>query len=654
MRPLKSPWLATASRDAFAPRTHDPLSWEASFNGLVNCLRTPSVFLYKKFADEVLAQACKGVNDGLATNGEPPLLHRVGNKKLKSPANDIAEAFALACRTLQSTLKITPYASQIVAARIMLDGRVAEMPTGEGKTIAIAIASAVAALRNVPVHVITANDYLAFRDAREMEPFFSALGLSVGSVTQPMDLAERRNSWAKDIIYCSAKELVFDHLREGVSETSGLSELERRARRLSGVDIVEPPLLRGLCMAIVDEIDTVLIDEASVPLVLSRRAADSPEQHFLVQAAAQAARMREGHDFTVGTETEVTLLTNAGRQQLLAWPASTHAVYNQRRHRESTLVLALIALHRLQRDRDYVVINGQVTIVDETTGRAAKGRAWSRGLHQLVEIKEGCKLTGRNDTVSQITYQRFFPRYAHLSGISGTVRGCAYELAEIYGLSVVTVSARLPRLYREAKPVIYANTKDIWHAVLASARSAQSHGQPVLIGMATISDSENLSKIFTAAGLPHAVLNARQDEAENRVIAEAGQKSRVTIATSMAGRGTDIKLAEGVVELGGLHVILCQHNLSSRIDHQFLGRAARQGKPGSAEILLAIDFPLMSHWLTSVTFRWGGKFSQVGLRALSSSFQWLASYDARRRRVRLLKVDIATERELLFNRDKFS
>ena len=654
MRPLQSPWLATASRDAFAPRTHDPLSWEASLNGLVNCLRTPSVFLYKKFAEEVLAQACKGVNDGLATNGEPPLHPRVGNKKLKSPANDIAEAFALACRTLQSTLKITPYASQIVAARIMLDGRVAEMPTGEGKTIAIAIASAVAALRDVPVHVITANDYLASRDAREMEPFFSALGLSVGSVTQPMDLAERRSSWAKDIIYCSAKELVFDHLREGVSETSGLSELERRARRLSGVDTVEPPLLRGLCMAIVDEIDTVLIDEASVPLVLSRRAADSPEQHFLVQAAAQAARMREGHHFTLGAETEVTLLTNAGRQQLLAWPASNHAVYNQRRHRESTLVLALIALHKLQRDRDYVVIDGQVTIVDETTGRAAKGRAWSRGLHQLVEIKEACKLTGRNDTVSQITYQRFFPRYAHLSGISGTVRGCAYELAEVYGLSVVAVPPRLPRRCREAKPVIYANTKDIWQAVLASARSAQSRGQPVLIGTATVSDSEHLSRIFTLAGLPHAVLNARQDEAENTVIAGAGQKGQVTIATSMAGRGTDIKLGVGVAELGGLHVILCQHNVSSRIDRQFLGRAARQGQPGSTENMLASDFPLLRFWLTCVTHRLLGKYGMGFLRKLASLSQWLAANLAKRRRMALLRADTEIERELLFNRDKFS
>ena len=654
MRALLSPWAAFESREKFSAHCLDPQSWLSSFYGLRAWLWRPGVSAYKKFAGEVLAQAQNGVRQELVISGQKQSQALSSHEKLKNPSDDLTKTFVLACKALQRTLKMTPYASQIVAARIMLDGRVAEVPTGEGKTIAIAIAAAVAALKNIPVHVVTANDYLASRDAREMTPFFSILGLTVGAVTQPMDIADRRKSWGMDITYCSAKELVFDYLREGLSGTTGLSDLERRARRLSGVERGEPPVLRELCMAIVDEIDTVLIDEASVPLVLSRRGADSPEQEFFVQAAAQAALLREGHHFTLGTDKQGPLLTSAGQQQLLAWPLSPHAVYNQIRHREATVILALTAMYKLHRDEDYVVIDGQITIIDETTGRAAKGRAWSRGLHQLVEIKEDVAATVRNDTVSQITYQRFFPRYNHLSGMSGTVRGCAYELAAIYGLSVVVVPPRLPRRCQESKPVVYANSDELWSAVLVSARSARSRQQPVLIGTATVSDSEHLSRLFTAAGLPHAVLNARQDEAESRVIAAAGQQGQVTIATSMAGRGTDIKLGAGVAELGGLHVILCQHNVSARIDRQFLGRAARQGEPGSTEILLSKDFPLLLSWLTSVTNTCPGKYIQGYLQTLATVAQWMASNLSRRRRLRLLRADIETERELLFNREKFS
>ena len=651
MRPSETPWLKNFSRHAFSPCSHDSLGWENAFQGLLATLWVPSVFRYKKFADEVLARIDGEDIDSRAAKRTalPPQTADV-----KNAADDLTETFVLVCRALQRTLQITPYACQIVAARIMLDGRVAEMATGEGKTVAIGIAAAVAALKRTPVHVVTANDYLASRDSDQLAPFFSSLGLTTGAVTQPMEIADRRVSWGRDITYCSAKELVFDHLRESLSGTAGLSDLERRARQLSGVERIGIPLLRGLRMAIVDEIDTVLIDEASVPLVLSRRPTDSPQQDFLEQAASQAARLRAGYHFDFSAESNDALLTSAGRRELQAWPPSTHAVYNQKRHRETTVALALTALHKLQRDRDYLVVNDQVTIIDETNGRAAIGRAWSRGLHQLVEIKEGCSLTRQNETVAKITYQKFFPRYAHLSGMSGTVRGCAYELASIYGLSVAAVPPRLPRRCRAAKPLFYANTGDLWSAVLISASSTHARGQPVLIGTATVFESEQLSQIFTAAGLTHSVLNARQDEAESVVISDAGNRGHLTIATSMAGRGTDIKLGQGVSELGGLHVILCQHNVSARIDRQFLGRAARQGEPGSVEILLALDFPMLHFSLTNVTYTVLRKYSQGCLRVLASLLQWRASDLARRRRLNLLRSDAETEQEFTFNRDKFS
>lgn len=641
MRPLKSPWASYASRESLSAPSVDQQSWRATLEGLKATLWRTSVADYSQFAGQVLERVHADVAEEFAVC-------------IKNQPDDFIQLFALACKGLQKTLKITPYAEQIAAARIMLDGRVAEMSTGEGKTIAIAIAAAVAALKKSPVHVVTANDYLAVRDARDMAPFFSMLGITVGAIAQSMESVERRMSWGMDITYCSAKELVFDYLRQGLSETSGLSGLERLARRLSGIESGAPAMLRGLAVAIVDEIDTVLIDEASVPLVLSQRGKPSPEQDFFIQAAALAALLKEGRHFTSGAEPQSLLLTSAGQKLLLAWPASGHPVYNQSRHRTSTVLLALTAMHKLQRDRDYVVTDGHIVIIDETTGRAAKGRAWSRGLHQLVEIKEGVSPTFRSETVSQITYQRFFPRYAHLSGMSGTVRGCAFELATIYGLSVVVVPPRMPRRCLQHKPVVHANSDDMWIAVLASSRAAQNRGQPVLIGTSSVSDSEHLSRLFTAAGLPHALLNAKQDDAESRLIAAAGQQGQVTIATSMAGRGTDIKLGPGVEELGGLHIILCQHNVSSRIDRQFLGLAARQGKPGSTEVLLAIDFPLMQHSLTNATFTWTGNCKQVFLRSLVTVFQWLESDLARRGRMRMLRADIETERELLFNRNTFS
>lgn len=570
----------------------------------------------------------------------------------------LATAFALVALALESTQGMAPYPQQLMAARILLDNRLAEMATGEGKTVAIALAAAVAALGGTPVHVITANDYLALRDAQAMAPLYRALGLTVGAVTQPMAMAQRRRAWGCHIAYCTAKELVFDYLRDGLGRPAGLSTLEHRARRLAAQAREEagaPMLLRGLCMAIVDEADTVLIDEASVPLVLSQPGAAVLEQGFLKEAARLAAALEQGVDFELLPASRQARLTDAGRARLQAWAPSRLAVHNDPRHREETLGLALTAQHLLQRDRDYVLRDGCVTLVDETTGRAAPGRAWSRGLHQLVEIKEGCAFTARNETVSQITYQRFFPRYLRLCGMSGTVGDAATEMAVVYGLATVRVPPRLP-VRRETLPLLlYPDNDALWQAVAERARALQAQGRPVLIGTASVAQSQQLSAVLQAAGLAHAVLNARQDSAEGEVVAAAGQGGRITVATSMAGRGTDIALGEGVAQRGGLHVILCQHNASARIDRQFLGRAARQGQPGSVQTLLSLAFPLFDRWLPGVwlrAVRARGAGPVKGPTAWLTAHlpQWLASYTARRQRQTLRSADEETERELTFHR----
>jgi len=634
-----------------------PGTWLSIRQGLQAVVMRRGISRYRKFALRVDALRALCEKDALSSNNGTTAERQpqAGTGFAGNPERDdtLAVTFAHVCGVLEATLKLRAYPSQIMAARIMLDGRVAEMATGEGKTVAIAIAAAVAALENMVVHVVTANDYLAARDAQEMAPFYTALGLTVGAVTQPMDKASRAIAWANGITYCSAKELVFDYLRDGLLRRAGLHDLERRARRLAGGEQAEAPLLRGLCMAIVDEIDTVLIDDAGVPLVLSRQSTGAPEHDFLLQAVAQAAAMQEDRDFSRPTPQEI-LLTEAGRRRLSEWPQGGLAVHRQSRHREATVTLALHALHALQRDRDYVVLEDGVAIIDETTGRSAKGRAWSRGLHQMVEIKEGCRPTARNDTVSRITYQRFFPRYLHLCGMSGTVAGSAYELGAVYNLSYVFVPPRLPRRCRQLPLSMYANTDALWTAVLLQTRAIHCTGRPVLIGTASVYDSDYLATLFAEAGLAPMVLNARQDETESRIIATAGETGRITVATSMAGRGTDIRLGPEVVAIGGLHVILCQHNVSSRVDRQFLGRTARQGQPGSMQVMLALDFPLLRRFLPA-------RFRQKALLFPTWVFSMLvlvsqvtAAYTAIKQRQALRRAEDETERELLFNREKFS
>jgi len=615
----------------------------------------PRLAPYQAFAGRVARQPAA------ASGGQTVAALRARQSGRAWTDDALAQAFALVATAFESSLGLRPYPSQIMAARILLDGRMAEMATGEGKTVAIALAAAVAALGNTPVHVITANDYLAARDAAAMAPFFGALGLSVGAVTQPLDQAGRRRAWASDVAYCTAKELVFDYLRDGLGQPQGLNELEHRARRLGQVAGGAGPnqrLLRGLCMAIVDEADTVLIDEASVPLVLSRADATALEQGFLRQAARQAAGLRAGEHFEPLSAGMQVRLLPAGQEALAAWPSGTVALHNNRRHREATVCLALVAQHLLHRDRDYVVRDGHVTIVDDTTGRGAAGRAWSRGLHQLVELKEGCAFTGRNATVAQITYQRFFPRYLRLCGMSGTVGASAREMRGVYGLETVVVPPRLAPRRTVLPAALLPDAPALWQAVASEVAAVHAQDRPVLVGTASVAQSEALSAVLTAAGLPHALLNARHNadaDAEAAVVAAAGRRGRITVATSMAGRGTDIVLGEGVAALGGLHVVLCQHNASSRIDRQFLGRAARRGEPGSVRTLLALDGPLFARWLPRA---WAG-LARRGLPPLL--LQWTAgwpqacaTYTGRKKRQALSRADEETERALIFDREKFS
>lgn len=561
------------------------------------------------------------------------------------------EACTLAAAACRHTLGYAPFTTQIQAARALLANQLVEMATGEGKTVAVALAAATAALAGTPVHVITANDYLALRDANALREFYRVCGLTTAAVTQPMDRGARRVAYAADITYCSAKELAFDYLRDGLVRPRGLGDLGRRARRLGATgSAAGGTVLRGLCMAIIDEVDTVLIDEARMPLVLSQAAPQGDAAAFLHSALQLARSLGDGNDFTLLPERRA-ILTAAGSAKVADWSATPGPYAGQRRHREDMLCQALAALHLYQRDRDYVVRDGNINIVDDNTGRAARGRAWSRGLHQLIELKEDCATSQINQPIAQITYQRLFRRYLRMAGISGTLGGAERELHGLYGSAVTRIAPRTPSRRLQHPLQLHADRDALWQAVVRRAGEIHQAGRPLLIGTASVAESEQLSLLLNAAGLPHALLNARQDQAEAELIAHAGAAGAITIATSMAGRGTDIRLRSGVAERGGLHVILCQHNNARRIDRQFSGRAARNGEPGSVDTMLSLDMPLLTRRLPAWWHALAGDSARMPyalIRLTVSLPQWLEERHQRAQRGARCRLDDQRERALDF------
>jgi preprotein translocase subunit SecA len=566
----------------------------------------------------------------------------------------MAQCFALVAEVCRREVGQSPFDMQLLAARILLDGRLAEMATGEGKTLAVALAAATGALAGMPVHVITANDYLVQRDASGLRPVYAALGLTVGAVTQTLDADGRRAAYRCDVTYCTAKELGFDYLRDQLAVGRKRSELQRRVARLdegSGATL----LLRGLCMAIVDEADSVLIDEARVPLIISRPQDGSQELAHIAQALSLARRLSLGEHFRLDGTTREVGLSDAGRARLET-AANLATVWRNRRHREEIVCTALVALHLYARDRDYIIRDGRVCIVDPTTGRIAEGRTWSRGLHQLIELKEGCEPTPEYETAAQITFQRLFRRYHRLCGLSGTLREARAELRSVYGLDVVRVPHRLPCRREKLASRLVASRDEQWCAVAARVAEVHGTGRPILIGTDSVADSEALSQRLAAAGLPHVMLNAHNDQIEADVVALAGNPGCITVATNMAGRGTDIPLAAGMAERGGLHVICCQHNASRRIDRQLEGRCARQGDPGSVETILSLDAPLLARKLPprlrrALAVGMGGKRGGLAERCAlwaARLAQRSEEYRERAERRQLMRADDEMEKQLAF------
>ncbi len=506
----------------------------------------------------------------------------------------VARSFALVREAAARRVQMRHFDVQLIGGQVLLQGMVAEMRTGEGKTLTATLPACTAALAGIPVHVITVNDYLAQRDAAWMAPVYRALGLKVGVIHHDMSAEERREAYRCDVTYCTNKEIVFDYLRDRLEMGRRPGPIQARLERAHGKSRrLDRLRLRGLCFAIVDEADSVLIDEARTPLIISGPGDSTYEAALYRQALQISQDLEPDLHYTVDFPRKFVELTDAGRERLETLGARAGGLWTGRVRREELARQALTARLLFHRDRHYVLKEGKVQIVDEYTGRTMPGRSWEGGLHQLIEAKEDCDITTETEVLGRISYQRFFRRYLTLAGMTGTAREASRELWTVYRLQVISIPTHRPMIRTTLPARVYATTGAKWTGVVARLRDLHAQGRPVLVGTRTVADSRHLSGLLDEANVPCRVLNALQDEQEAEIVSRAGRLGQITVATNMAGRGTDIKLEQEVAAMGGLHVIATELHDAGRIDRQLFGRCARQGDPGSCESFISLEDDLM-------------------------------------------------------------
>ena len=484
----------------------------------------------------------------------------------------LPNVFALVREAARRTMNMRHFDVQLIGGIVLHRGRIAEMKTGEGKTLVATLPVALNALSGKGVHVVTVNDYLASRDAKWMGQVYSFLGLTTGTIVHDMDDEQRKAAYACDITYGTNNEFGFDYLRDNMKFYP------------------EQLVQRGHNYAIVDEVDSILIDEARTPLIISGASDESTE---LYQAMDDVVAHLDPDDYTVDEKARTAMLTGKGVSHCEELTHLDNLFDPRNMVAQHHIMQSLKAHFVFKRDVDYIVTNDQVVIVDEFTGRLMPGRRYSDGLHQALEAKEHVTIQPENQTLASITFQNYFRMYDKLAGMTGTADTEAVEFHEIYNLEVMTIPTNKPMIRKDYPDLIFQTQKEKFDAIVQAIRELYEKGQPVLVGTISIETSEMLSKRLKAIGIPHSVLNAKQHAKEAEIVAQAGQKGHVTIATNMAGRGTDIMLGEGVKELGGLHILGTERHESRRIDNQLRGRAGRQGDPGSSRFYLSLEDNLM-------------------------------------------------------------
>lgn len=522
-------------------------------------------------AINALEPQMKAMRDEQLKDQTPRLKTRLDNGE---PLDDLLpEAFAIVREGSVRTLGMRHYDVQLIGGMVLHSGRIAEMKTGEGKTLVATLAAYLNALTGRGVHVITVNDYLARRDTEWMGQIYQFLGLTVGTIHHGLDDRQRKESYGADISYGTNNEFGFDYLRDNM--------------KFDGQSLVQ----RDLHFAIVDEVDSILVDEARTPLIISGPAEKSTQLYYQVNGIVP--KFKVDVDYKIDEKARSAALTEEGvahAEQMLGVenlydPGNIELLHHTNQ--------ALKAHTLFKRDVDYIVKEGEVIIVDEFTGRLMPGRRYSEGLHQALEAKENVKIENENQTLATITFQNYFRMYDKLSGMTGTADTEAAEFKKIYNLDVSVIPTNMSMIRKDFPDVIYKTRREKFDAAIEEIKELNQTGQPVLVGTVSIDISEQMAKQLKKKGIPHEILNAKNHEKEAEIISMAGQKGAVTISTNMAGRGTDIVLGEGVTELGGLHILGTERHESRRIDNQLRGRSGRQGDPGSSRFYLALEDDLL-------------------------------------------------------------
>ena len=529
---------------------------------------------------------------------------------------------------------LRPFAVQLMGAIAMTQGAVAEMATGEGKTLTASLAGCLWGWGGRPVHVITVNDYLVARDAEEMKPVYDELGLSVGHVTHEHTPNDRQAMYRRNVVYITSKELVADFLRDqivlGALRSANQTAIGMLMRGGSGGMTVP-----GLFRVIVDEADSLLIDEAVTPLIISSTPQGDPNSEIYRQADALAQALAIGRDFVVDRTVRSVDLTERGKDELAELSKGSNFWKGERR-REELVTQALVAHHCFIRDEAYLVTpDKKVQIIDEFTGRVMADRSWRHGLHQAIEVKEDVPVTADKENLARLSFQRFFRQYPIMGGMTGTAWESAGELWQIYQRPVIRIPTNKPCIREQLPTRMFDTAAEKYDAVVARAIELNDAEKPVLIGTRSVLASDEISKRLAAAGRVHRVLNAAQDKHESDIVAEAGKAGKITVATNMAGRGTDIKLSRGVAELGGLHVLACEPHTSHRVDRQLFGRAARQGDPGQAQLFASAEDDLFQRHANNLRKAWRA----IGADRLIKLAQARAERIARFNRKQVLKAD---------------
>ncbi|WP_367697927.1 preprotein translocase subunit SecA [Helicobacter pylori] len=535
---------------------------------------------YKKkvLAINALEPAYEKMSDDELQNAFEELKKRVRSTEKdlqeKTLLEVLPESFAITREASKRILKMRHFDVQFIGGMVLNDGKIAEMKTGEGKTLVATLAVALNAMKGESVYVVTVNDYLAHRDSKEMEPLYHFLGYSVGTITASVrDDDERLEIYSKDIVYGTNNEFGFDYLRDNMKYS------------------LEHKVQKSHAFAIVDEVDSILIDEARTPLIISGPVDRRMENYNKADEVAKSMQVET--DFTIDEKNRAILITEEGikKAENLFNVDNLYKIENAALSHH--LDQALKANYLFFIDKDYIVANNEVVIVDEFTGRLSEGRRFSEGLHQALEAKEGVSIKEESQTLADITFQNYFRMFSKLSGMTGTAQTEATEFLEIYNLEVVSIPTNLAIKRKDLNDLIYKSEKEKFDAVILKIKELHDKGQPVLVGTASIEKSETLHALLKKERIPHTVLNAKQHTKEAEIIKDAGLKGAVTIATNMAGRGVDIKLTDEIKELGGLYIIGTERHESRRIDNQLRGRSGRQGDPGTSQFYLSLEDNLL-------------------------------------------------------------